>query len=130
MSLDERITIRLSKQEKDILQQKADELNIKLNKLARLKLIHVPLEKSNTIVAANLEYCKQLNNIDFQLRKIGTNINQLAHNANLSMQMGSPMQAEIKKLNELSAVIAETKSLIADAYSQINSIEGTPSINK
>jgi len=128
MSFDERITIRIGKQEKEILQQKADELNIKLNKLARLKLIHAPVEQ--TIVAANLEYCKQLNNIDFQLRKIGANINQLAHNANLSMQMGSPMQAEIKKLNELSAVIAETKSLIADAYSQMNSIVGTSSINK
>ncbi len=130
MSFDERITIRIGKQEKEMLQQKADELNIKLNKLARLKLIHAPVEQTHTIVAANLEYCKQLNNIDFQLRKIGVNINQLAHNANLSMQMGSPMQAEIKKLNELSAVIAETKSLIADAYSQMNSIVGTSSINK
>jgi hypothetical protein len=130
MALDEIITIRISKQEKDILQQKADELNIKLNKLARLKLIYVHVEPTHTIVAANLECRKQLNNIDFQLRKIGTNINQLAHNANLSMQMGTPMQAEIKKLDEIFTVIAEMQSLISDVYSQISSTKGTVSANK
>ena len=125
MTLDARITIRLSNEEKDILQQKADDLNLKLNKLARLKLINVDVAKTNKIVSVNWKYYKQLCKIDFQLQKIGTNINQLAHNANLSMQMGSPMLAEIKKLNEMSAVIEETRSLINDACSHIKSIEGT-----
>ncbi len=122
MSLDEIITIRISKQEKDILQQKADELNIKLNKLARLKLIHVSVEPTHTIVAVNLECCKQLSHMHYQLRKIGTNINQLAHNANLSMQMGSPIQEEIKKLLELSASVVETQSIVADTCSYIKSM--------
>lgn len=130
MTLDERITIRISKEEKDILQQKADDLNLKLNKLARLKLVHVDVEQTHEIISINWQYYKQLNKIDFQLRKIGANINQLAHNANLSMQMGSPMEAEIKKLNELSAVLEETKNLITDACSHIKSIAGTPPIKK
>jgi hypothetical protein len=130
MTLDERITIRISKEEKDILQQKADGLNLKLNKLARLKLIHVDVDQTHETISINWKYYKQLNKIDFQLKKIGTNINQLAHNANLSMQMGSPMEAEIKKLNELSAVLEETKSLITDACSHIKSIAGTPPIKK
>jgi len=125
MSLDAIITIRLSNEEKEILQQKADALGLKLNKLARLKLINVDVVKTNKIVSVNWEYYEQLGKINFQLGKIGTNINQLAHNANLSMQMGSPMRAEIKKLNEMSAVIKEARSLINDACSHIKSIEGT-----
>ena len=121
MSLDERITIRLSKEEKDILQQKADDLNLKLNKLARLKLINVPVDPTNTIALVSLEYCKQFYEIDFQLGKIGTNINQLAHNANLSMQMGSPMQEEIKKLNEMSAYIEEMRGLIKNTCNELRS---------
>jgi len=119
MSLDERITIRLSKEEKERLQQKADDLNLKLNKFARLKLIHIPVDLTNTIAPVNLEYCKKLYEIDFQLGKIGTNINQLAHNANLSMQMGSPMQEEIKKLNEMSAYIEEMRSLIKNTCNEL-----------
>ncbi|MCA6575718.1 MAG: plasmid mobilization relaxosome protein MobC [Pseudanabaena sp. M38BS1SP1A06MG] len=130
MTLDERITIRISKEEKDILQQKADGLNLKLNKLARLKLIHVDVDQTHEIISINWKYYKQLNKIDFQLKKIGTNINQLAHNANLSMQMGSPMETEINKLNELSAVLEETKSVITDACSHIKSIAGTPPTKK
>ncbi|MDX2256498.1 MAG: plasmid mobilization relaxosome protein MobC [Pseudanabaenaceae cyanobacterium bins.39] len=120
MSLDERITVRISKQDKDILQQRAADLNIKLNKLIRLKLIHVPVEPSLTIVSANFESCQHLNSIDFQLRKIGANINQLAHNANLSMQMGSPMQSDIKKLSEMFDAIEETRRVVLDTYNQIN----------
>ena len=125
MTLDERITIRLSKEEKERLQLKADDLNLKLNKLARLKLINVEVAETNKIVSVNWKYYKQLCKMDFQLQKIGTNINQIAHNANLSMQMGSPMLAEVKKLNEMSAVIEEARSLINDACSHIKSIEGT-----
>ncbi len=125
MSLDAIITIRLSNEEKEILQQKADALGLKLNKLARLKLINVDVAKTNKIVSVNWKYYEQLGKINFQLGKIGTNINQLAHNANLSMQMGSPMQVEIIKLNEMSAVIKEARCLINDACSHIKSIEGT-----
>jgi len=125
MSLDAVITIRLSNEDKEILQQKADALGLKLNKLARLKLINVDVARPNKIVSVNWEYYDQLGQLNFQLGKIGTNINQLAHNANLSMQMGSPMQEEIKKLNEMSAVIKEMRSLVIDACSHIKSIEGT-----
>jgi hypothetical protein len=121
MPLDARITIRLSTKEKEILQQKADDLNLKLNKFARLKLIHIPVDLTNTIAPVNLEYCKKLYEIDFQLGKIGTNINQLAHNANLSMQMGSPMQEEIKKLNEMSAYIEEMRGLIKNTSNELMS---------
>ncbi|NUN67064.1 MobC family plasmid mobilization relaxosome protein (plasmid) [Pseudanabaena biceps] len=130
MSLDERITVRISKQDKDILQQRAADLNVKLNKLIRLKLIHVPVEPSHTIVSANFEFCQHLNRIDFQLRKIGTNINQLAHNANLSMQMGSPMQSDIKQLNEMFDAIEETRRLVVDTYNQINPTQVKASANK
>jgi hypothetical protein len=121
MPLDARITIRLSTKKKEILQQKADDLNLKLNKFARLKLIHIPVDLTNTIAPVNLEYCKKLYEIDFQLGKIGTNINQLAHNANLSMQMGSPMQEEIKKLNEMSAYIEEMRGLIKNTSNELMS---------
>ncbi|MFM7885400.1 MAG: plasmid mobilization relaxosome protein MobC, partial [Pseudanabaena sp.] len=91
----------------------------------RLKLINVDAARPNKIVSVNWEHYNQLGQLNFQLGKIGTNINQLAHNANLSMQMGSPMQEEIKTLNEISAVIKEMRSLVIDACSYIKSIEGT-----
>jgi len=125
MSLDAVITIRLSNEDKDILQQKADAFGLKLNKFVRLKLINVDAARPNKIVSVNWEHYNQLGQLNFQLGKIGTNINQLAHNANLSMQMGSPMQEEIKTLNEISAVIKEMRSLVIDACSYIKSIEGT-----
>ena len=121
MSLDAIITIRLSNEEKEILQQKADALGLKLNKLARLKLINVDVAKTNKIVSVNWKYYEQLGKINFQLGKIGTNINQLAHNANLSMQMGSPMQAEIIKLNEMSAYIEEMRDLIKNTFNELRS---------
>ena len=130
MSLDAIITIRISKEEKDILQQKADGLNLKLNKLARLKLVRVDVEQTHEIISINWQYYKQLNKIDFQLRKIGTNINQLANNANLSMQMGSPMQSDIKQLNEMFEAIEETRRLVVDTYNQINPTQVTASANK
>jgi len=79
MSLDAVITIRLSNEDKEILQQKADALGLKLNKLARLKLINVDVARPNKIVSVNWEYYDQLGQLNFQLGKIGTNINQLAH---------------------------------------------------
>lgn len=105
-----------------MLQQKADDLNISLHKLARLKLIYVNVEPSNPVVSVNLECCRQLSDMNYQLKKIGVNINQLAHNANLSMQMGSPIQGEIKKLLELSASVVETQSIVADTCSYIKSM--------
>jgi hypothetical protein len=111
MSLGSRIAMRITEQEKAELLDKAEEYKISMSQYIRLKL----LSKSDIpIVRVNLDGYKLLGKTNFELQKIGININQLAHNANLSIQMGDRMDLQVERLNEIQEVVDQAKKDIQD----------------
>jgi hypothetical protein len=127
VSLSEKITIRVSYDEKEDLSKQAEELKIKLSKYLRLKLITLAVPVQTQVVSVDWDKYNHLSEINYQLKQIGVNINQLAHNANRNWQIGIPTQIEINKLNELSDVIEQLKSEITDMCINIEVATGTRS---
>jgi hypothetical protein len=122
MKLESSITIRVTQEEKDELLKQADQWKIKLSKYLRLKLVSTRLPRNTQVVSIDWEKYKQLGEISFQLRKIGTNINQLAHSANLSIQMGDPVDLEFKKLIEISENIEQTEKILTDIRHELKNL--------
>jgi hypothetical protein len=122
MKLESSITIRVTEEEKDELLKQADQWKIKLSKYLRLKLVSTRLPRNTQVVSIDWEKYNQLGEISFQLRKIGTNINQLAHSANLSIQMGDPMDLEFKKLIEISENIEQTEKILTDIRDELKNL--------
>ena len=65
-----------------------------------------------------------LGQVKFELNKIGTNINQLAHDANLSLMMGSPMQSQLEELNKFSGCLNQLIGLMSEMRSEITDSTG------
>jgi hypothetical protein len=88
VSLSEKITIRVSYDEKEDLSKQAEALKIKLSKYLRLKLITLAVPVQTQVVSVDWDKYNHLSEINYQLKQIGININQLAHNANRNWQIG------------------------------------------
>lgn len=122
MKYNTRVTIRLTEEEKDDLQRRADEFQLVLAKFLRLKILSPNLPKNTQVVHVDWEKYKQFGETNFQLRKIGININQLAHNANLCIQMGEPMHLQFEKLIEISENIEDTKKILTEIRNQLDEL--------
>ena len=72
---------RLSPEVHDLLKLKSEKVNLNASEFLR-KFI----ESSNVVVKANNK--KDLKELIWNINKIGTNINQLSHSLNYSIQMG------------------------------------------
>lgn len=118
MYLESSITIRVTEREKNELEEKAKQYKLTLSKFLRLKLLTTS-QKEITIFETDWQTHNLLGEIKYQLRKIGTNINQLARNSNLSMQMGNSINLEHQKLIEMSEVIINTFKAITEIQSKI-----------
>jgi hypothetical protein len=105
MTLSVKLTVRMTKDAKSSLDKKASTLPVQQPKV-------------------DWDTYHLLGELKFELNKIGTNINQLAHDANLSLLMGSPMQPQLDELTDLSNRINQAIGLIFGVRSQIIEIAG------
>lgn len=104
------IHITISKDEYDAAAKRAKELNMNINDYAKLGLL-----KSNSKYIISLD--KNLtDNEAYELSKIGTNINQIAHICNAT---GNVYQSEIKNIMEL---IQRCWVVMDKMYEKINEI--------
>jgi hypothetical protein len=112
----------MTEEEKVILEEKASQLNVKASEIVRCATFKYNLPISKVQVAnVDWDLYHLLGEVKYELNKIGTNINQIAHDANLSLMMGSPMQLQLEELNEISrrinqsvASIFELRTLITE----------------
>ncbi len=125
MTLSVKLTIRMTKDAKALVDKKASKLKVNPSEFVRLAtdnydppalLVQKPRVDWDTY--------HLLGQLKFELNKIGTNINQLAHDANLSLLMGSPMKPQLDELTDLSNRINQAIGLIFDVRSQITEIAG------
>jgi hypothetical protein len=122
MNLESSITVRVSQEVKDRLLKQAKQWQIKLSEYLRLKLITLSTLSEPQVVNVDWEKYNQLGEINFQLRKMGTNINQLAHSANLSIQMGDPMDLQFEKLIQISENIEQTKDILTEIRTELEAL--------
>lgn len=123
MTLSVRFTVRMTEEEKVILDEKASQLNVKASEIVRCATFKYdpPTSKVQT-VNIDWDLYHLLGEVKYELNKIGTNINQLAHDANLSLMMGNPMQLQLEELHEISrhidrsiGSISELRTLITES---------------
>ena len=96
MTLSVRFTVRMTENEKVVLEAKAKKLNVKSSKFVRYAVFKFqPLSPLAPMTSVDWDTYHLLGQMKFELNKIGTNINQLTHDANLSVIMGSPMQSNL-----------------------------------
>jgi len=110
---------------KALLDKKASKLKVKPSEFVRFATDNydpqtLPVQQ----MRVDWDIYHVLGQLKFELNKIGTNINQLAHDANLSLLMGSPMQPQLDELTDLSNRINQATGLIFDVRSQIIEISG------
>jgi len=117
-----RIAIRLTEQEKADLVDKAEEYKITLSQFIRLKLMS---KTDIPIIRVDFDGYKLLGETNVSLVKIGTNINQLAHNANLSIQMGSQIDLEVKYLTEIKEIVDQAKKNIKNIKLKLEELRYT-----
>jgi uncharacterized small protein (DUF1192 family) len=120
MSLESSITIRINEYERLELEKRAKEYKLTLSEYIRLKLLTTKDIPIAPIVKINRDEYFLLAEINQKLVGVGTNINQLARNANLSINMGSPMQLQLLSLNEIKDLIDELVSEITKIRLDMN----------
>ena len=98
MFKDKKINIRLTEKEKSIIEVKAKKLNMTLTKF----IVSSCLKDKIVIVNG-------LDKVDSELRRIGNNINQIAHNTNIT-----------KNVNDTD--MRETLSLMNDVWNIVKGI--------
>ena len=120
MTLSVRFTVRMTENEKVVLEAKAKKLNVKSSKFVRYAVFKFqPLSPLAPMTSVDWDTYHLLGQMKFELNKIGTNVNQLAHDANLSVMMGSPMQSQLEELNEFSGCLNQLIGLMSEMRSQI-----------
>ena len=125
MTLSVRFTVRMTENEKVVLDEKAKRLNVKSSKFVRYAVFkYEPLSSLAPMTSVDWDTYHLLGQMKFELNKIGTNINQLTHDANLSVMMGSPMQSQLDEFQKLSGFLNQLASLISDVRSQITTNAG------
>jgi len=125
MNLSVKLTVRMTEDAKALLDKKASKLNVNPSEFVRFATDNydppaLPVQQ----LRVDWDTYHLLGQLKFELNKIGTNINQLAHDANLSLLMGSPMQPQLDELTDLSNYINQAIGLIFDVRSQITEIAG------
>ena len=125
MTLSVRFTVRMTEEEKVILDEKASQLNGKASEIVRCATFKYDLPTSKVqVVNIDWDLYHLLGEVKYELNKIGTNINQLAHDANLSLMMGSPMQLQLEELNEISHRIDQSIGSISELRTLITESTG------
>ena len=125
MTLSVRFTVRMTENEKVVLEEKAKKLNVKSSKFVRYAVFKFqPLSPLAPMTSVDWDTYHLLGQMKFELNKIGTNINQLAHDANLSLMMGSPMQSQLEELNKFSGCLNQLIGLMSEMRSQITDSTG------
>jgi hypothetical protein len=119
MKLSERMTIRITPSEKILLEGKAKTFKISPSEFVRIAAFNYKQPQTQLSVI-DCDTYQLLGKVRFELSKIGTNVNQIAHNANLSLMMGSPIQSEIDELQKISGCLEELVSRLSELKSQIN----------
>jgi hypothetical protein len=125
MTLSVKLTVRMTKDAKASLDKKASKLKVNPSEFVRFATDNydpqaLPVQQPRV----DWDTYHLLGQLKFELNKIGTNINQLAHDANLSLLMGSPMQPQLNELTDLSNRINQAIGLIFDVRSQITETAG------
>ena len=111
----ESIYLRLTKEEKENIKEKADLSNMTISEFIRQSVLTASV-KINII---NRKDNKQLQELIYQLSKIGTNINQIAH------QMNAGIDNDINIQSELSFSLGNVNSLIEKCYEALEAPDGS-----
>ena len=97
MTLSVRFTVRMTEEEKQILENKANQLNIKASVVARCAIFKYDLPTTKVQVAdIDWGFYHQLGEFKYELNAICTDISQLARDENLR-----PAQQQLDALNEV-----------------------------
>lgn len=107
---DERLEFRLSKAEKMEIERKAKEKGLSMGAYLRLIIIDTP-----KVTYSDLEYV--LNELIYQIRKIGVNINQIAKKYNEG-QYTAPRMEILKYQRELLFLVNRATSIVAGWYKE------------
>jgi len=118
MKLSERVTIRITPSEKALLESKAKTFKITSSEFVRIAAFNYK-EPQTLVSEADGDTYKLLGKLRLDLGKIGTNVNQIAHDANLSIMMGSPIQSEVDELQKISGYLKELTSQLSEIKAQI-----------
>ncbi len=97
----ERICVRLTLKEKQVLQEKAGKAHTSLGGYLRRCINHDLID---------YVVCKQVDDLIYETRRIGNNINQIVHNANCgyySKADSDRLLEDMVKVKELVALAAE-----------------------
>ena len=125
MTLSVRFTVRMTEDEKALLEEKASKLNVNSSEFVRCATFNYdPPSPQIQVASVDWKIYHLLGQVKFELNKIGTNINQLAHDANLSLMMGSPMQSQLEELNKFSGCLNQLIGLMSEMRSQITDSTG------
>jgi hypothetical protein len=125
MTLSVRFTVRMTEDEKVTLDKKASQLNIKASEIVRCATFKYDLPTSKEqVVNIDWDLYHLLGEVKYELNKIGTNINQLAHDANLSLMTGSPLQLQLEELNKISRHIEQSIDSISEVRTLITESTG------
>ena len=125
MTLSVRFTVRMTEDEKALLEEKASKLNVNSREFVRCATFNYdPPSPQIQVASVDWKIYHLLGQVKFELNKIGTNVNQLAHDANLSVMMGSPMQSQLEELNEFSGCLNQLIGLMSEMRSQITDSTG------
>ena len=122
MTLSVRFTVRMTENEKVILEEKASKLNVNSSEFVRCATFNY--DPQSQVASVDWKIYHLLGQVKFELNKIGTNINQLAHDANLSLMMGSPMQSQLEELNKFSGCLNQLIGLMSEMRSEITDSTG------
>jgi hypothetical protein len=125
MTLSVKLTVRMTKDAKASLDKKASKLKVNPSEFVRFATDNynpqaLPVQHPRV----DWDTYHLLGQVKFELNKIGTNINQLAHDANLSVMMGSPMQSQLEELNEFSGCLNQLIGLMSEMRSEITDSTG------
>lgn len=96
------IIIRLTKQQKDIISQRAKKVNLSVSKYLRESAVNVTIKQQN----------KDLIGIIIGMNRIGNNLNQIARkvNANFYIEDSAILLNELKEIDStLKNILAECK---------------------
>lgn len=125
MTLSVKFTVRMTENEKVVLDAKAKKLKVKSSKFVRYAVFkYEPLSLQTPMTSVDWDTYHLLGQMKFELNKIGANINQLTHHANSNGMMDSPIQPQLDEFQKLSGCLNQLVSLMYDVRSQITTNAG------
>jgi hypothetical protein len=116
MKLSQRLTIRITPTEKALLEGRAEMFKISPSEFVRIAAFNYNQPPVMLSVTDSNTY-ELLGKLKLELNRIGKNVNQIAHNTNLSTMMGSlssPVQAELDELQKISEFLEKITSQLLE----------------